>query len=329
MNNKKPFYLSPAKRAKMKDISGERIAWFLERAKRERDFAFSGGSSIDNILKQQMLMDDHQLLNAALMLFGINPQRFCPNAVIKCSHYYGTEETRPIPSQQILEGTLFEHIDAAVDFVLSKLNRTVGRREAGPAAEVRMEIPVEAISEIIINAVVHRDYDSNGSVQVTVFADRVEILNPGKLPGNLSVNDLAKKHVSIPVNPFLARPFYLAGYINQVGYGTLNAIKYCRKAHLPEPTFEQLNQQFSVTLWRDRFTDHLLETLGVTERQRKCVNRVKEVGSISNFEYQKIAGVTRKTAVRDLDSLVEKGVLKRIGEKRGTIYVLGEGPERD
>ena len=329
MDKKTSFYISRARRAKLEDVSEERISWFLERVKRERNFIFSGGSNIDNILKQLMLKDDHQLLNAALMLFGRNPQRFCANAIIKCSHYHGIEETRPIPSQQIYEGTLFEQIDATVDFVLSKLNRKVGRREAGPTAEVRMEIPIEAISEIIINAVVHRDYDSNGSVQITVFADRVEVLNPGKLPGKLSVNDLAKKHVSIPVNPFLARPFYLAGYINQVGYGTLSVIKYCRKAHLPEPTFEQLNQQFSVTLWRDRFTNHLLETLGVTERQRKCVNRVKEVGSISNSEYQKIADVTRKTAARDLDALVKKGVFKRIGEKRGTIYVLGEGPELD
>lgn len=327
MDKKTSFYISRARGAKLKDVSEERIAWFLERAKRERNFVFSGGRTIDNILKQLMLKDDDQLLNAALMLFGSNPQKFCANAIIKCSHYHGIEVTRPIPSQQILEGTLFEHIDATVDFVLSKLNRSVGRREAGPVAEVRMEIPIEALSEIIINAVVHRDYDSNGSVQVTVFADRVEVLNPGKLPGKLTVKDLAKKHVSIPVNPFLARPFYLAGYINQVGYGTLNVIKYCRKAHLPEPTFEQLNQQFSVTLWRDRFTDQLLATLGVTERQRKCVNYVKEVGSISNSEYQKIADVIRKTAARDLGALVKKGVLKRIGEKRGTTYVLGEGQE--
>lgn len=327
MDAKTPFYISRARGAKLKDVSEERIAWFLDRAKRARDFVFAGGSSIDNILKQLVLKDDEHLLNAALMLFGRNPQRFCPNATIKCSHYHGTEETRPIPSQQILEGTLFEQIDAAVDFVLSKLNRTIGGREAGPAAKVRMEIPVEAISEIIINAVVHRDYDSNGSVQVTVFADRVEVLNPGKLPGKLSVDDLAKKHISIPVNPFLARPFYLAGYIEQVGYGTLNVINYCRKAHLPAPTFEQLNEQFSVTLWRDRFTDHVLKSLGVSERQRKGINQVKEVGSISNSEYQKIAGVTRKTAARDLDALVEKGVLTRIGEKRGTIYVLGEGSE--
>lgn len=329
MNKQNRFYTKRAKGATIKDISKKHIAWFIERAKQERDYVFAGVSNVDNILKQLVLLDDDHLLNAALMLFGKEPQRFCPNAIIKCSHYHGTEETRPIPSHQIYEGTLFEQIDAAVDFVLSKLNRTVGGRDKGPAAKVRMEIPGEAASEIIVNAIVHRDYDSNGSVQVTVFADRVEVINPGSLPKQLSVEDLSKKHISIPVNPFLARPFYLAGYINQLGYGTLNVIKSCRQAHLPAPTFKQLNEQFCVTLWRDYFTDHVLETLGITERQRKGVNRVKEVGSINNAEYQKIAGLTRKTATRDLDALVEKGVLKRIGEKRGTIYVLGEGSEMD
>lgn len=329
MDNQNRFYTKRAKGATIKDISKDRIALFIERSRQERDYNFASGRGVDNILKKLVLKDDDHLLNAALMLFGNEPQRFCPNAVIKCSHYHGTEETRPIPSQQIFEGTLFEQIDAAVDFLLSKINRTVGGREKKPEAKVRMEIPGEAVSEIIVNAVVHRDYDSNGSVQGTVFADRIEVINPGKLPEKLSIEDLSKKHISIPVNPFLARPFYLAGYINQLGYGTLNVIKYCRQSHLPAPTFEQLNEQFSVTLWRDRFTYHLLETLGVTERQRMGVNRVKEVGSISNSEYQKIAGVTRKTAARDLDALVGKGVLKRIGKKRGTTYVLGEGPELD
>jgi ATP-dependent DNA helicase RecG len=324
-----PFYLRRASGAKLKNVSQERIDWFLERAKRERDFKIRGRTSIENILEQLVLMEGNHILNAALMLFGTNPQRFCPNAVIKCSHYHGTDVIRPIPSQQIFEKTLFEQIDAAIDFVLSKLNRQIRGREKGPIAETKMEFPVEAISEIIINAVVHRDYDSNGSVQVTVFADRIEVINPGKLPEKLSVEDLTRKHASIPVNPFLARPFFLAGYINRVGYGTLNVIKYCREAHLPAPTFEQLNEQFSVTLWRDRFTDHVLAYLGVRERQRKGVKHVKEFGSISNSEYQKIAGVTRKTAARDLDALVAKGVLKRVGEKRGTAYILGEWKNLD
>ena len=169
---------------------------------------FQGAETIEGVLNQLVLIDGDYLLNAALMLFGSSPQQFCPSAVVKCEHYYGTEVVRPIPSHQIFGGTLFQQVDDAVDFVLSKLSRSVGGRMEGPAAEVWPEIPNEAITEIIVNAVVHRDYDSAGSVQIAVFADRVEVVNPGSLPDQLTIADLAKPHVSIPVNPFLARPFF-------------------------------------------------------------------------------------------------------------------------
>lgn len=322
MDRSTPWYLSRTRGARLSDISDRRLAWFIERARTEREFKFESGNSPEAILDQLGLRDGQHLLNAALLLFADDPQRFCPYAVVKCSHYYGLEVTRPIPSQHTYGGTLFAQIDSAVDFVLSKIVRSVGSRQAAAGAEVRLEIPSEAITEVIVNAVVHRNYDSNGSVQVSVFSDRVEVVNPGRLPDELTEDDLAKTHLSIPVNPFIARPFYLAGYINQLGYGTLNVIRYCHEAGLPPPVFKSSDNEFRVVLWRDVFSDEILNELGVSDRQRKGIAHVKRHGRIVNGEYQKIAAVQRKTAARDLDDLVAKGVLIRIGEKRGAYYVL-------
>lgn len=208
------FYLIPAKKAKLSDIAVDRIDWFVAEASVERQFFFETTPTPKNVLSELGLIDKSQLLNAALMLFGKKPQRFCPAAVVKCSHYHGIEVTRPIPCQQVLGNTLFEQVDSAADFVLSRLDRTIGNREEATSASEKLEIPKEAIREIIVNAVVHRDYDSNASVQIDVFADRVEIMNPGRLPDELTVDDLVKEHLSVPVNPFLARPFYLVGYIS-------------------------------------------------------------------------------------------------------------------
>ena len=326
MNKHTPFYIARALGAKIADISKDSIAWFLERAKHERDYTFSGIGSVDGILKQLILKDDTHLLNAALMLFGTEPQRFCPSAVVKCSHYYGTEVSRPIPSHQVFDGTLFQQVDKAVDFVLSKLNRSVGGRQEGPIAEVRTEIPNEAITEIIVNAVVHRDYDSAGSVQIALFADRVEVINPGGLPEQLTISDLAKRHVSIPVNPFLARPLFLAGYINQLGYGTQNVVKWCRKAHLPEPLFEQLNQQFSVTIWRNWLTDQRLEEFHLNERQLAAIRHLKSHRSIANSEYQDLFKVAKRTASQDLQHLASLGLIKKEGTTgKGVFYRIAKG----
>ena len=326
MNTHTPFYIAPARGAKITDISKDSLTWFVERAKHEQDFTFSGGGNVDNILKQLVLKDDNDLLNAALMLFGNEPQRFCPRAIVKCSHYYGTQVSRPIPSHQVFGGNLFQQVDKAVDFVLSNLNRSVGGRQEGAVAKVLMEIPNEAIAEIIVNAVVHRDYDSAGSVQITLFADRVEVINPGGLPEQLTISDLAKRHLSIPVNPFLARPFFLAGYINQLGYGTQNVFKACRKAHLPEPMFEQLNQQFSVTIWRNWLTDQRLEEFDINDRQLAAVQHLKSHRSITNSKYQDFFKVAKRTASQDLQHLTSLGLIEKEGTTgKGVLYRIAKG----
>ena len=326
MNKHTPFYIAHANGAEIADISKDSLAWFVERAKHERDYTFSGRDSVDDTLKQLVLKDGTRLLNAALMLFGTEPQRFCPSAVVKCSHYYGTEVARPIPNHQVFGGTLFQQVDEAVNFVLSKLNRSVGGRQEGPVAEVRMEIPNEAITEIIVNAVVHRDYESTGSVQIALFADRVEVINPGGLPEPLTISDLTKQHVSIPVNPFLARPFFLAGYINQLGYGTQNVVKWCRKANLPEPVFEQLNQQFSVTIWRNWLTDQRLDEFDLNDRQRAAVRHLKSHRSITNSEYQVLFRVAKRTASKDLKHLTSLRLFEKEGTTgKGVFYRIAKG----
>jgi len=258
-----------------------------------------------------------------------NPQKYCPAAIIKCSHYYGTEVTRPIPDQKIFEGDLFQQVDSAVDFVMSKLNRTVGRRNQGATAEVKEEVPNEVIAEIIVNAVVHRDYNSAGSVQISVFSDRIKIMNPGKLPKQLKISDLNKKHLSIPVNPFLARPFYLAGYINQIGYGTVNVIKWCKNAHLPEPSFEQFNHQFNVTIFRNWLTDKRLQEFDLNTRQIEAIKYLKEHLKITNSQYQEEFDVAKRTASKDLQLLTSLGLVSKEGTTgKGVFYKITKGASK-
>ena len=317
---KNPFYLTPVKRGKMSDIATDRIDWFVAEASAKRKFSFKMTPTPKNVLTEFGLLDNNRLLHAALMLFGKNPQRSCPAAVVKCSHYHGTVVTRPIPSHQVLGNTLFEQADAASDFVLSRLDRTIGDREETTAAKEILEIPKEVIREIIVNAVVHRDYDSNASVQIDIFADRLEIMNPGELPDELTVDDLIKEHLSVPVNPFIARPFYLVGYINQLGYGTRNVFQWCRNAGLPDPKFDSAENRFRVTIWRNWLTNDRMKKLNLNERQVKAVQFLKMDLQITNTEYQKLTGVSRATAKRDLDEMVKLGLIKLEGAGRSAHY---------
>ncbi len=128
-------------------------------------------------------------------------------------------------------------VDQAIDFVMSKIAARVGTRSESAQAPVTYEIPRDVIAEGIVNAVVHRDYTSNASVQVMLFADRVEITNPGRLPESLTFESLRHSHASIPRNPLIAEPMYLTQYIERMGTGTGDMIRLCHEAGLPEPTF--------------------------------------------------------------------------------------------
>lgn len=142
------------------------------------------------------------------MLFGSNPQRYHRTAETKCVHCHDTEYRRPFASQQIYSGDLFEQADQARDFVLAKINRAVGTRATSITAPATYELPPDAIGEAIVNAIAHRDYHSNASVEVRLFADRLEVWNPGTLPGTLTLDDLREAHPSVPNNPLIAESLY-------------------------------------------------------------------------------------------------------------------------
>jgi predicted HTH transcriptional regulator len=246
-----------------------------------------------------------------------------PTAEVKCLHFHGTEIRKPIPSYQIFKGTVLELVDQAVDCVMSKIARSVGTRKHSAQAPVEYELPKEAVAEAIVNAVAHRDYASNASVQVMLFADRLEVWNPGELPPALTPELLRLPHASIPRNPLIADPLYLAHYIEKAGTGTLDMIALCREAGLPEPDFRQDGGQFVMTLWRDWLTEEVFRSLDVNDRQRAVIVHMKVSGRITTSEYLKITGVSESTALRELRQMVRKRILERVGTTgRGAFYSL-------
>ena len=133
---------------------------------------------------------------------------------------------------------------------MSKIARAVGTRALGPQAPVDYELPREAVAEAIVNAIAHRDYTSNASVQVMLFSDRFEVWNPGELPPPLTPESLRVPHASIPRNPLIADPMFLARYAEKAGSGILDMIARCKQAGLPAPEFRQEGGQFIQRLRR-------------------------------------------------------------------------------
>ncbi len=248
-----PFDASNHPRVSAEDLDAEKVADFIRAARFKRGFKLREDDSVEKILTHLNLLTDEKISNAALLLFGKNPQRFIINSEVRCAFFYGNIVEKPIPSYKVFKGDVFELVDQTVEYILSKLDYSVGTRSETVSIPGRYEIPKEIISEAIVNAIAHRDYTSNGSVQVMIFRNRIEIFNPGSLPLGWTTEKLKKIHASVPANPLLAEPMYLKGYIERVGSGTLDMLRIAQESGLAEPLFEQ-NEDFRTVLFRNQGT---------------------------------------------------------------------------
>ena len=187
---------------------------------------------------------------------------------------------------------------------------------------MRFELPREAVEEALVNALVHRDWRLSASVEVRLFADRVEIWNPGALPEGVTISKLYETHSSYPVNELVLKVFDFAGIIESLGTGIGRMINACRKNGLPDPNWEQRGSSFVVTIWKDMWTEARLREVGTTNRQLLAIPFIKTKHAISVADYMEITGVKRNTATADLVAMTKSGVLKRIGAGRGSTYLL-------
>lgn len=244
-----PFDASINTDAHINDLDSAKIKEFIRSAREKRGFPFSSQHSAKKILTHLNLISENGIKNAALLLFGKNPQKYFVNSEVKCAVFHSTAIEKPIASYQVFKGDVFQLVNQAVDFVLSRIDVSVGTRKEFNQAPLTYEIPRAAIAEAIVNAIAHRDYTSSGSVQIMLFPDRLEIWNPGQLPHNLTLSNLKKPHSSFPANPLIAEPLYLTGYIERLGTGILDMISLCKNAGLKSPDFRQ-DDVFKTVLWR-------------------------------------------------------------------------------
>ena len=211
-----PFDAARCSGTTLDDLNFGGMYRFIRVARRSRQFPLPEETPPADLLRHLNLLNSGWITNAAVLLFGKAPQRFLISSEVKCAHFHGREVAKPIPSHQVYKGTVFELVDQAVDFVMSKIALAVGTRAETVQAPVVYEIPKEVVTEAIVNAVAHRDYTDNSSVQVMLFADRLEVMNSGRLPPPLTVEKLRVAHQSLPANPLIAESMYLLRYIEKM-----------------------------------------------------------------------------------------------------------------
>ena len=196
----------------------------------------------------------------------------------------------------------------------------------GLRREEETEYPSTAVRESLVNAVAHRDYRVQGRrIEVLMYRDRLEITSPGGLPGYITLQNIVDEHYSR--NPRLVNGLLQWGYIEELGLGVDKMIEAMVAEGHPPPDFKATPHAFTVTLRKGREVGQpgIMPQWeqNMNERQMQALQHVQRQGRITNRDYRELCpDVSAETLRLDLADLVDKGILLKIGDKKGTYYIL-------
>ena len=230
-----------------------------------------------------------------------------PQAVVKAARFKGNEPVTFLDTRDFDESLLLI-TDQVLDFI--KKNIRLEYLISGKAErDERWEYPLVALREAILNAVVHRDYNDPGNIQIRIFDDFIEIWSPGLLPKELDINSLPKNSRSIPRNKQLLNIFHLAGDIENWGTGFARISEACAVNGNPVPIFEEKSGAFIIRINQilnkssDKSSDKVFELL--KGNQNITIRQISEILKLSSRAVEKILAVLKK-----------QNRIKRIGGKK-------------
>ncbi len=273
------------------------------------------------------LFESGGITNAALVLFGINPTRWLPQARVRLLVLPTGKAGDRHAVDRLFEKNLLrvaQEIPEALTVYAGGVESTFTKESW--QREERLLYPRTALREGVMNALIHRDYARNGAIIISIQPHRIKIANPGGLPDGLKPSDLRRDHASIPRNPDIAHVCYLQKLIEKIGRGTQRIVEDCRKAKIKEPRWESSPLETSLTFFAATAPIISASLERLSDRQQKIVEVLKSSGSLKALSIAEAlgGGVTDRTIRNDLLALVQSGWVTKRGQGPSTTYVLVE-----
>jgi ATP-dependent DNA helicase RecG len=318
----------PVPHVGIKDLSRPAIDTFrkLARQSRRLDSAVLREKPL-GLIEKLHLLDGKYLKRAAVLLFHSDPEHFVTGAFVKIGYFRTNVD---LLYHDEIHGDLFTQVSSTMDLLLTKYLRA-GISYRGIQRVESLPVPEAALREAVLNAILHKDYSSGIPVQISVYADRLMLWNPGELPQDWTVARLKAKHPSHPFNPGVANVFFRAGQIETWGRGIERIFSACTTAGTPLPALrcEQngLWVEFEFGPAADISTREAGEKTGEKAREKtrdKILTLIRVDADISMEAMASSLGLTRKGVEWQIRKLKLSGILRRIGpDKGGHWEILG------
>lgn len=318
--------------ATLNDISEDAVKFFQRQAVNGGRLPSSClNEDVEQTLRRlHVLNPDGKLTLAALLLFGKDIEQWCPSAIFRIGRF-GSSDADLITCDDISCPLVM--MPENIMQVLRSKYLTSPIHYEGMQRREHLEIPADALREMLCNSIIHKDYQKT-FIQMKVWDDHISLWNPGSLPEGFTVETLMNSHESNPRNNLIARTFYLLGYIENWGRGYEKIVGGFKKENLTIPTFEEVRGGLMATIKREKFmsriekaknitfTKDFIKEKGIelTERQEDILRLLREDPTLTSQKIsQKISqknAASPRTIIKDMKVLQELGLLSRTGTRK-------------
>ena len=290
----------------IEDISLEKVQHIIDTVNKELKLNITD-DPLTFLLKHDLIRNG-SVTNAAYLLFT------------KADSFFTTIELGRFQTNIIIKDTarsksdILSQVEEVLTFVKKHINKEVIITERIRNTQ-RWQYPLDAVREIILNMVIHRDYRSSSDSIVKIFDHKIEFYNPGRLPDSITIEDLLNNNYkSTPRNRLIADFCKSAGIIEKYGSGIQRIINYFNEANLPKPIFENISDGFQVVI-SDKVPDKVPDKL--TINQQKILNEFSINNSMSMSELSNKIDISKRKILDNINKLKNMGMLERIGSTKG------------
>lgn len=330
----------PLPKLSVGDLKQDAIELFKEKAVKRGRLTKEEVSVSDNILMDNLHLidEDGYLVRAAMLAFYKDPEKWVTGSYIKIG-FFGKSDSDLLYQDEI-HGPLVEQVDKTVDLVYTKYMKARIDYEGVQRIEQFM-FHKDAFREILLNAIVHKDYSSCNPIQISVYEDKIYIWNDGEMPPNLNTAEkLFKKHSSKPFNPKLAEVFFKSGMIEAWGRSFEKIREACALYDGLLPEYE-INEAGIMVLCKACkkylkllsgkenadsiiFDERIMSEKMIELKKEpmvKIVNYLKENEEITTAKGMEITGKSEAQVRRYLKILCNLGIIESTRTTKGNVYV--------
>ena len=317
VNSSWDYYPRPAKT--INDISLEKVERAMKIIQRRSD-NFQFETTTEFLTKNELLLSDNRISNGCFLMFS------------KDENLYTTIQMGLFASEIIIKDDVVNSNDilSQVEDVMTFIRKHINKELIISSEQVeniqRWQYPLEAIREIVLNMIVHRDYTASANSIIKVFSDHILFFNPGALPDSISIEQLrTNQYISTPRNRQIAKMAKEMGLIERYGTGIRRVKNMFLDYGLEEPVYESLSDGVAVTVWGLKFDENNDEvsdknTENIEKTVEKTVEKIMEVlkekPEITIKELVELTGLSRRGIEWNIKQLKTKGLIERVGSKK-------------